>query len=255
MNRFRRPSVAFPRLRPFLLVMLSLALFGGWSSGLASAQNLPGVTTSSYGYFSPDGSTGLTLVHLEPDDPSLAGDLVSPQYADEFFDGFTMFTDYDFAGDLDAAYINQVDDADEYMVFSGDLNSYDGIRPGYVILLSSSQQVFLMVGYQTDADDLFDLAAETISEGEAPEEFGDFFRVDLEDFDLESSGSQGGFDTADTGEEFCFNEPALGTFDANNDGAVTVTELEEWTDIFPEVEESLNVMEANGYDSIRYVGC
>lgn len=255
MNRFRRPSVAFPRLRPFLLVILGLALFGGWSPGLASAQSIPGVESSNYGYFSPDASIGLTLVHLDPDDPSLAGDLVSPHYADDFFSEFSIFTDYEFANDLGATYINQVDDADEYMVFSGDYDSYDGIKPGYVILLSSSRQVFLMVGYQTDADDLFDLAAETISEGEAPEEFGDFFRVDLEDFDLESSGSQGGFDAADTGVEFCFNEPALGTFDTNNDGAVTVTELEEWADIFPEVVESLNVMEANGYDSIRYVGC
>lgn len=255
MNRFRRPSVAFPRLRPFLLVMLTLVLFGGWTPGLASAQNLPGVTTSSYGYFSPDASTGLTLVHLDPDDPSLAGDLVSTQYADDFFSEFSIFTDYEFASDLDASYINQVDDADEYMVFSGDFDSYDGVAPGYVILLSSSQQVFLMVGYQTDADDLFDLAAEAIEEGDAPGEFGDFFRVDLDDFNLESSSNQGNSSASDTGEEFCFNEPALGTFDANNDGAVTVAELEEWVAIVPEVEESLDVMDANGFDSIRYEGC
>ncbi len=255
MQHRRRLSVVVARFRALLILALGLSLAGGFASGVAVAQDLPGVTTSNYGYFSEDVSTGLILVHLEPDNPSLAGEVVSPQYADDFFDGFDIFSDYEFASDLDAAYIDQVDDADEYMVFSGDLDSYDGIRPGYVIMLSTSQQVFLMVGYQADADDLFDLAAETIDEGEAPALFGDFFRVDLDDFTLDSSSSQGPSDRSDTDEEFCFNEPALGTFDANGDDVVTVAELEDWIDIVPEVEESLTVMEANGYDSIRYTGC
>lgn len=119
------------------------------------------------------------LGHLKPGDPSLAAELVSPQYADDFFSGFKTFTNHEFAADLDPTYLDQIDEADEYMVFKGMLDLEEGIKPGYVTFLSTSQQVFLIVGYQHDAQDLFLLASQVIREGNAPLTYSTYTRVDL----------------------------------------------------------------------------
>jgi hypothetical protein len=148
---------------------------------MVSAQALEDVEITFYGYFSADASTALTLGHLKPENPALAGELVSPQYADDFFGGFTLFTNHEFAGDLAPGYIDQIDEADEYMVFKGNLDSVDGVKPGYLTFLSTSQQVFVIVGYQADAEALFGLAEQTIQAADAPETYADFTRIELSD--------------------------------------------------------------------------
>jgi hypothetical protein len=148
---------------------------------LASAQALDDVEITFYGYFSADASTVLSVGHMKPANPALAGELVSPQYADDFFGGFTLFTNHEFAGDLASEYIAQIDDAEEYMVFKGTLDFVDGAKPGYLTFLSTSQQVFLIYGYQSDAADLFGLAAQIIRDGDVPTEYAGYTRMELSD--------------------------------------------------------------------------
>jgi hypothetical protein len=235
-----------------LLLMVGFGAFGG---AVAAAQSLPGTTITTYGYFADNGATVLTLVHLEADDPSLAGEMVSPRYADDFFSGFSIFTNYDFASDLGAAYIDQIDEADEYMVFKGNLDFYDGVKPGYVIMLSTSQEVFMMVGYQADADDLFDLAETVIARGDAPAKSGDFTRVELTEDSGSSGSSRSNVVETDRLNEFCYVEPAFAPIDENGDGLLTVAEIEQWVSIVPELQGMLDSMDQNGFDAIRYVGC
>lgn len=248
LHGFQRGYWVYRRTVTSLIAGLGLLLAGLLSVPAASAQSTIDGEMHSYGYFSSDVSTSFTVIHLEPNTATLAGEMVSPQYADDFFSGFTIFTNYEFASDLDPKFIDQIDEADEYMVFSGDFDSYDGVKPGYTILLSSSQQVFLFVGYQADAEDLFGLAEQTIADKEPPAEFGDYTRMDLDNV----SGSDNG---EDTGVEFCYVEPAFALMDENGDERITIAEFEEWSDTIPEVGQMIDTMEANGYDSIRYVGC
>lgn len=173
---------AFRRqMRCVTILISSLLMLFAVVPSTAMAQSLDDIDITFYGYFSPDASTVLTLGQLRPDDPTLAGEIVSPAYADDFFSGFTLFSDYEFAGSLDARYLDQIDEADEYMVFEGMLDSVDGVKPGYLMFLSTSQQVFVIFGYQDAADDLFALAQEAIEAGAAPTEYGDYSRIELAD--------------------------------------------------------------------------
>src|SRR5687767_1741123 len=102
----------FGRLRSFgiVIVMTIMALTVGLH-GAAATQNTPDVTTRFYGYFADSGSSTLLLGQLQSGDPTVAAQLVSPQYADDFFSGFKSFTNYDFAHDLSYTYIDQIDEA------------------------------------------------------------------------------------------------------------------------------------------------
>lgn len=186
-----------PSLRQRVTLMRMLVI-AAWSMTLlfvatpltSSAQPLDGVDITFYGYISPNVTKVLTLGHLQADDPSLAAELVSPQYADDFFGSFTQFTDYEFAADLDPQYLDRIDEADEYMVFKGMLDSVDGIKPGYLMFLSTSQQVFVIFGYQDAAEDLFHLAGQTIQASAVPQTYADFNRVDLaDDGDIDSAAT------------------------------------------------------------------
>ena len=143
------------------------------------------------------------------------------------------------------------------MDFADKLDFYDGVKPGNVMLLSADQQVFTFVGYQAHTDDLFGLAAEAIRQGAALARYEDYTPIPLTSTDdLASDGSQG--DTAsqaDTGNEFCQNDPSFAAFDENGDGAVTIAEFEAWSSAFPEIAELIATMEASGFDNVRYTGC
>ena len=246
----------FLRAVGVVTVIMTMTLAVGLH-GATATQSTDGVETNFYGYISDTGSTSMTLAHLQADDPTFSAELVSPQYADDFFSGFGDFTNYDFAADLNFAYIDQIDEADEYMVFAGNLDFYDGVKPGYVIFLSTSQQVFIIVGYQELADDLFDLADLTIQEGAVPEEYAGYVRIEMSDDG--SLAPQSGRETSgaatSSGNEFCYNEPAFATLDLNSDNLLTMDELDFWVDVVPETREMIATMKANGYDSVRYAGC
>jgi hypothetical protein len=123
------------------------------------------------------------------------------------------------ASDLAAEHLAQVDDADEYMVFKGMYDSVDGIAPGYLAFISSAQQVFTISGYQADADDRFGLVAQTIREGNAPTQYGDYSRIELSsDGSLGSADAPDPAQSTDNGREFCTVEPAVEIFDDNGDG-------------------------------------
>jgi hypothetical protein len=168
-------------LRTLVIAAWAMMLLAVTAPGTVSAQALDDVEVTFYGYFSDDASTVLSVGHMKPGNPALAGELVSPQYADDFFSGFTLFTDHEFAGDLAPQYIAQIDDADEYMVFKGTLDFVDGAKPGYLTFLSTSQQVFIIYGYQADAADLFGLAAQIIRDGNVPTEYAEYTRIELSD--------------------------------------------------------------------------
>ena len=163
----------------FITWLIALVVLAAPSTGLAQAED--GIEITFYAYISSDADTVVSLGHLVPDDPSLAEELVSPQYADDFFEGFTDFTDHEFAADLPPRYIDRIDEADEYMVFEGMLELEDDTEPGYLMFLSTEQQVFVVYAYQDDAEDLFRLAQETIEAGEAPLRYSDYTRVELTD--------------------------------------------------------------------------
>lgn len=244
------------RVVGIVIAMMTLAL-GTGAHGVTAAQYTPDTTTTFYGYFADSGSSSLMLGHLQSSDPTVAAELVSPQYADDFFAGFGSFTNYDFARELSYTYIDQVDDADEYMVFSGNLDFYDGVQPGYVIFLSTSQQVFILLGYQTLIDDLFGLAALTIQQGSAPAQYPGYVRMAVtDDGDPAPQSSQGASNqAAASGSEFCYIEPSFETLDLNGDQRLTIDELEFWVDVVPETQQLIDTMKANGFDSVRYAGC
>lgn len=134
-----------------------------------------------WGYIADDESTLLLLGELEPDDPDLAAEFVSPQYGDDFFDGFDAFYDYEIADSLRAREVDQIDEADEYLVYEGDLEFEDGVElPGYVMFLSSDGMVFILIGFEDDKSDLFDLAEETLDEGRAPRSFDGYDREEID---------------------------------------------------------------------------
>lgn len=166
-------------MRALIVLLMALVLFAAPAATMAQSED--GIEITFYGYISSDADTVVSLGHVVPDDPSLAEELVSPQYADDFFEGFTDFTDHEFAADLAPRYVDRIDEADEYMVFEGMLEVEGDAKPGYLMFLSTDQQVFVIYAYQADAEDLFRLAEETIQVGEAPLEYSDFTRVELTD--------------------------------------------------------------------------
>ncbi len=134
-----------------------------------------------WGYIAEDESTLMLLGELEPDDPDLAAEFVSPQYGDDFFDSFGAFYDYEIADSLRSREIDQIDEADEYLVYEGDLEFEDGFDyPGYVMFLSSGGMVYIIIGFEDDRSDLFDLAEETLDEGRAPRSFDGYDREEID---------------------------------------------------------------------------
>lgn len=258
---------AWTRLFAVIAWTITLLLFA--APVTSSAQALEGVEATFYGYFSPDVETVVTLGHLQADDPSLAAELVSPQYADDFFSGFTLFTNHEFAADLDPRYLDQIDEADEYMVFKGMLEGAEGIKPGYLTFLSTSQQVFVIFAYQEDASSLFGLAEETIKARKAPVMFADFTRIELtDDAALEEGSSPSRASTADKPSrasnppassqgqgEVCLPDPNLRVFEQNGDGVITIKELRDGLAGNPEYSEQIDELVALGVTQIRYQGC
>jgi hypothetical protein len=255
-----------------IIAMMTMALTGGLN-GTAATQGTAGTTMDFYGYFADSGSSTILLGQARSTDPTFAAELVSPQYADDFFSGFELFTNYHFASDLGYTYIDQIDEADEYMVFAGNLDSYNGVQPGYVIFLSTSQQVFVIIGYQVLINDLFGLAALTIQQGTAPQQYAEFTRIKVsDDGTLEPQSGQGTSNQtagsssnrpagsgsnqpAASGNEFCYVEPNVAPLDLNDDQRLTIVELEFWVDVVPEAQGLIDTMKAQGFDSVRYAGC
>jgi hypothetical protein len=244
-----------PRLRSLWATILSALILAiiPMSAGAQSTFN-----TTYYGYFSPDGSNGVMLGELISNDSTLAGELVSPRYADDFFSGFDIFSGHAFASELPARHIEQVSRADEYMVFKGQLDWFDGNAPGYVIFLSVSSKAFILIGCQRDAEDLFGLAAATVDAGRAPQTYGDFTRVPLSDTGTVSTGSDGEQSESESQSSLnilCHEDPSIAPLDTNGDGLITLPELEEWSLVLPEANEVIANMNANGFDAIQYDDC
>lgn len=167
---------AIKRASLFILAIVAFAMPLG-----ASAQDTDfGLTF--WGYFADDESTFMLPGELEPDDPDLAAEFVSPRYGDDFFDGFGAFFDYEITDSLRDREVDQIDEADEYLVYEGWLEFEDGYDyPGYVMFLSVDGMVYIIIGYEDDGADLFDLAEETIDRGGAPRNFDGYDReaIDL----------------------------------------------------------------------------
>jgi hypothetical protein len=239
----KRLGVTFLALLGFVL-----AMFSGPAN--VAAQDID-YDMTQYEYVSDDGDTGLYLIHIEPDDPRLAAEFVSPAYAEDFLQTIGILDQYWWAEDLETRYRNQVAGADEYMVFEGDLNYYDGWEPGYVMLLSVDQEIFFLAGYRADANDLFELAEETIDAEAAPRSFDDYTRVNLDDEDLNSSNDRGSNSSDDL---LCYEDRDLRTFDLDDDGVITVDELEVFAGDSA-VDDVIDLLEDGDYDGIEYQNC
>jgi hypothetical protein len=252
---FRRITVApfsavrsgITRLGLVFLTLLGLVLALVSSPVGVAAQADYDMTT--YGYFSDDGQTGLMLIHIEPYDSRLAAEFVSPAYADVFLQSIGILDEYWWAESLETRYRNQVSGADEYMVFEGQLDFYDGWKSGYVMLLSVDQEIFMLAGYRADARDLFNLAEEVIWDEAAPRSFDDFTRENLDDFD--ASNDRG---SRSSGFTLCYEDRSLRSLDLDDDGIITIDEL----DVFagdPDVDDVIEMLEDDGYDGIEYENC
>lgn len=104
-----------------------------------------------------------------------------PVLGDDFFDGFGAFDDYFIADSLRSREIDQIDEADEYLVYEGWLEFEDGYDfPGYVMFLSSDGMVYILIGFADDRSDLFDLAEEILDRGEAPRTFDGYDREPID---------------------------------------------------------------------------
>jgi hypothetical protein len=226
-------------------VVLSLVVGPATVAAQAIAYDM-----TTYGYFSDDGETGFMLIHIEPDDPRLAAEFVSPVYAEDFLQEIAILDEYWWAEDLATGYRNQVAGADEYMVFEGELDFYDGWEPGYVMLLSVDQEIFFLAGYRVDSDDLFDLAEETIDAEAPPRSFEDYTRENL-DGDFGSASNQGRSSSADL---LCYEDRDLRGFDLDDDGVITLDELDAFAGE-PAVDDVIDMLEDDGYDGIEYENC
>ena len=240
--------------RGVLIALAAILAFGD----LAHAQG--DVDVTYWAYFSDDASIVLTLGELTSSDPNLAAELVSPQYADQFFTGFTLFTNYDYAT-LNPMQTAQVSGADEYMVFVGTLDGVDGPLPGLLMFLSTNQQVFVIHGYARDANFLFDLAEQTILDGRSPQNFLDFTRINTTELSDEdpveasnSSSNTGGY-SDEVGRTFCANDPMFEPFDLNGDNYVTQYEFSLVSGLSGDVDDLLQTMVDNDFDSIQVLGC
>ncbi len=93
-----RPGVKRLGITFFALLGFVLSLFSGLAG--VAAQDID-YDMTSYGYFSDDGDTGLMLIHIEPDDPRLAAEFVSPVYAEEFLQTIGILDEYWWAEGLE----------------------------------------------------------------------------------------------------------------------------------------------------------
>ena len=108
--RHGRFTTLTQRLGVFALAVTALAAAFAAPLG-ASAQDTD-FDLTFWGYIAEDESTLMLLGELEPDDPDLAAEFVSPQYGDDFFDGFGAFDDYEIADSLRSREVDQIDEAD-----------------------------------------------------------------------------------------------------------------------------------------------
>jgi hypothetical protein len=255
MGRVRRIA---SRLGGCIGVGLMLCLALGATPSLA-AQDVSDLEGTLYAYFREgDAESVLLLGELTSDVPGLAAEMVSPDNVAAIFEGYTTFTNYDFAADLSPTYIDQIDEADEYMVFAGDFTGQTGTVPAYVVILSASDKVFLLQGFVANADDLFELAALTIAGGTAPETFKDYTRIlspaaesaTPQASPVASPVSQQGSDTG----VFCHVDPNLAVADLNGDGLITIDELSTFSDV-EGVDNLIASMVQNGFDAVQYQGC
>ena len=246
--RFSATRSGVSRLSFTVLTLLSIILALVSSPAGVAAQR-GDYDMATYGYFSADGESGLMLIHIEPYDSSLAAEFVSPVYAEDFLQTIGILDEYWWAESLDTHYRNQVAGADEYMVFEGDLNFYEGWEPGYVMLLSVDREIFVLAGYRADARDLFELAEEVIDAEAAPRSFEDYTRESLND---DSSNNQG--NTSSSGYYLCYEDRSLSGLDLDGDGVITIDELEEFAGD-PDVDDVIDTLEDEGFDGIVYENC
>jgi hypothetical protein len=173
----RRPFVRGAIRRASWLLIAVTAFMATLTAPLSAAAQDYDFYLTFWGYIAYDESTVMLLGELEPDDPRMAAEFVSPQYGDDFFDGFGAFDDYYIADSLRNREVDQIDDADEYLVYEGWLELEDGYDyPGYVMFLSVDGMVYIIIGFEDDRADLFDLAEETIDRGQAPRNFDGYDR-------------------------------------------------------------------------------
>jgi hypothetical protein len=224
------------------------------------AQSVSDIEVAFFAYFKDgDESSVLLLGVVTSDIPGLAAEMVSPRNSDDFFDGFTDFRNYSFAQNLSGTYIDQIDEAEEYMVFVGDYVGGSDVLPSYLMLLSDSGRVFMLQGSVNNADDLFLLAQATINEGAAPEQFNGYRRVQTD------TDSNGGSSPNNSQEIATANENlrilcsvdrsgSVAVMDLNSDGLLTIQELSNFTHI-EGVDGVISSLVTNGYDAVQYVGC
>ncbi|HYJ12123.1 MAG TPA: hypothetical protein VEW66_00910 [Thermomicrobiales bacterium] len=250
MTHFSAIRPGLTRLGLVFLTLLGLIMALVSSPVGVAAQADYDMTT--YGYFSDDGETALMLIHIEPYDSRLAAEFVSPAYADEFLQTIAILDEYWWAESLETRYRNQVAGADEYMVFEGELDFYDGWDPGYVMLLSVEQEIYMIAGYRADSNDLFELAEEVIDAEAPPRSFDEYTRENLDDDNSSSSNNNGNGTSSE--DLLCYEDRALSVFDLDDDGVITIDELEEFAGD-PDVDDVIDILDDDGYDGIEYENC
>jgi hypothetical protein len=254
---FRRITVAHFSAIRLGLTRLGLTFLTLLGLMLALVSSPAGVAAqadfdmTNYLYISDDGDSALMLIHIEPYDSRLAAEFVSPAYAEDFLQEIAILDEYWWAESLETRYRNQVSGADEYMVFEGELDFYDGWDSGYVMLLSVDQEIFMLAGYRADARDLFDLAEEVIWDEAAPRSFNDYTRENLDDDDFGSSNNQG---SRSSGDFLCYEDRSLRSLDFDDDGVITLDELDVLAGD-PDVDDVIEMLEDDGYDGIEYENC
>jgi hypothetical protein len=230
----------------------------------AVAQDIDDLDAAFYAYLrESDPNSILLLGELTAETPEVADAVVSPDNIDEIFAGNTTFTNYDFAANLPATFIDRIDEADEYMVFAGDFVGPTGAMPAYVAILTVSTKVFIIQGFVANADDLFELAAITIAEGMAPESFKDYTRVDTP-ADAATPGpatpvaSPQASPVAQQGNDgpriFCHVDANLAVADLDGDGLITIEELSTFSGV-EGVDTLIASMVQSGLDAVQYADC
>jgi Ca2+-binding EF-hand superfamily protein len=76
--------------------------------------------------------------------------------------------------------------------------------------------------------------------------------MNLDDEDLGSSNNQGNNSSSD--DLLCYEDRSLRTFDLDDDGVITVDELEEFAGE-PAVDDVLDILEVGDYNGIEYMNC
>ncbi|HYJ12495.1 MAG TPA: hypothetical protein VEW66_02830, partial [Thermomicrobiales bacterium] len=101
---------------------------------------------------------------------------------------------------------------------------------------------FILSVHLLAAEVSFELAEEVIDAEAPPCSFDEYTRVNLDD------------DSSSADDLLCYEDRALSVFDLNDDGVITIDELEEFAGD-PDVDDVIDLLDNDSYDGIEYKDC